>query len=44
MNQWKIISADELSNQDLQEVTYHGLDICEKQGQIKVAKKLLKVS
>ena len=42
MNQWKIISGGKLSNQDLQEVTYHGLDICNQQGQIKVAKKLLK--
>merc|ERR1712012_725270 len=42
INQWKIISGNDANIQDLQEITYQSLDVCHDQGQMAVAKKLLK--
>ena len=32
INQWKIISGSDLNIKDLQEITYHSLDVCHDQG------------
>ena len=42
INQWKIICGKKISLQDLEDVTYLGLNICHLQGQTKVATKWLK--